>query len=247
MFNFTFDRRTMYTILAVLMIIGILEYIMVPGKLLSLLISVPGVLIAITFHEFAHAYVADKLGDDTARREGRLSLNPKDHLDPIGTLMLLVAGFGWGKPVHVDPRNYSRKMSMEKGEALVSIAGPIMNFILAFIFALIYCAIYKFGSVSFLGSTLGSTTLLVVSGVISINIGLGVFNLIPLPPLDGSKVILPFLPQKAKNWFVNNEQIFYIVFVVLWITNLEGYIITPAITGVSSGILGLAKLIFRLG
>ena len=144
MFNFTFDRKTMYTILAVLMIIGILEYIMVPGKLLSLLISVPGVLIAITFHEFAHAYVADKLGDDTARREGRLSLNPKDHLDPIGTLMLLVAGFGWGKPVHVDPRNYSRKMSMEKGEALVSIAGPIMNFILAFIFALIYCAIYKF-------------------------------------------------------------------------------------------------------
>ena len=236
MFNFTFDRRTMYTILAVLMIIGILEYIMVPGKLLSLLISVPGVLIAITFHEFAHAYVADKLGDDTARREGRLSLNPKDHLDPIGTLMLLVAGFGWGKPVHVDPRNYSRKMSMEKGEALVS-----------FIFALIYCAIYKFGSVTFLSSTLGSTTLLVVSGVISINIGLGVFNLIPLPPLDGSKVILPFLPQKAKSWFVNNEQIFYIVFVVLWITNLAGYIITPAITGVSSGILGLAKLIFRLG
>jgi len=171
MFNFTFDRKTMYTILAVLMIIGILEYIMVPGKLLSLLISVPGVLIAITFHEFAHAYVADKLGDDTARREGRLSLNPKDHLDPIGTLMLLVAGFGWGKPVHVDPRNYSRKMSMEKGEALVSIAGPIMNFILAFIFALIYCAIYKFGSVTFLSSTLGSTTLLVVSGVISINIG----------------------------------------------------------------------------
>lgn len=198
MFNFTFDRKTMYTILAVLMIIGILEYIMVPGKLLSLLISVPGVLIAITFHEFAHAYVADKLGDDTARREGRLSLNPKDHLDPIGTLMLLVAGFGWGKPVHVDPRNYSRKMSMEKGEALVSIAGPIMNFILAFIFALIYCAIYKFGSVTFLSSTLGSTTLLVVSGVISINIGLGVFNLIPLPPLDGSKVILPFYHKKLK-------------------------------------------------
>ncbi len=99
----------------------------------------------------------------------------------------------------------------------------------------------------FLSSTLGNTTLLVVSGVISINIGLGVFNLIPLPPLDGSKVILPFLPQKAKSWFVNNEQIFYIVFVVLWITNLAGYIITPAITGVSSGILGLAKLIFRLG
>ena len=86
-----------------------------------------------------------------------------------------------------------------------------------------------------------------VAYIITMNIGLGVFNLIPLPPLDGSKVILPFLPQKAKNWFINNEQIFYIIFVVLWITNLAGYIITPAITGVSNGILGLAKLIFRLG
>ena len=236
----------MYTILAVLMIIGILEYIMVPGKLLSLLISVPGVLIAITFHEFAHAYVADKLGDDTARREGRLSLNPKDHLDPIGTLMLLVAGFGWGKPVHVDPRNYSRKMSMEKGEALVSIAGPIMNFILAFIFALIYCAIYKFGSVTFLSSTLGSTTLLVVSGVISINIGLGVFNLIPLPPLDGSKIFLPILPRGAKTWFIENERIFYIIFLVIWISGIAGNMISPLISKMTSAILGIALKIFGL-
>ena len=247
MFNFNFDKRTMYIIIGIMLVFLVVQYATNPSQLLGLLLSAPGVLIAITFHEFAHGYAAYKLGDDTAKRQGRLSLNPFAHLDPIGTLMLLVAGFGWGKPVHVDPRNYSRKMSMEKGEALVSIAGPIMNFILAFIFALIYCAIYKFGSVTFLSSTLGSTTLLVVSGVISINIGLGVFNLIPLPPLDGSKVILPFLPQKAKSWFVNNEQIFYIVFVVLWITNLAGYIITPAITGVSSGILGLAKLIFRLG
>ena len=223
MFNFTFDRKTMYTILAVLMIIGILEYIMVPGKLLSLLISVPGVLIAITFHEFAHAYVADKLGDDTARREGRLSLNPKDHLDPIGTLMLLVAGFGWGKPVHVDPRNYSRKMSMEKGEALVSIAGPIMNFILAFIFALIYCAIYKFGSVTFLSSTLGSTTLLVVSGVISINIGLGVFNLIPLPPLDGSKVLFSFLPDDKYYKFIDGAPWMNLLFILLIFSGLLDY------------------------
>ena len=247
MFNFNFDKKTMYIIIGIMLLFLVMQYATNPGQLLGLLLSAPGVLIAITFHEFAHGYAAYKLGDDTAKRQGRLSLNPFAHLDPIGTLMLLVAGFGWGKPVHVDPRNYSRKMSMEKGEALVSIAGPIMNFIMAFIFALIYCAVYKFGSMTFLSSTLGSTTLLVLSGVISINIGLGVFNLIPLPPLDGSKVILPFLPQKAKNWFVNNEQIFYIVFVVLWITNLAGYIITPAITGVSSGILGLAKLIFRLG
>ncbi len=246
MFNFSFDRRTMYIIVGVLILIGVLQYLANPGQLYGLLISIPGVLIAITFHEFAHAFTADKLGDDTARREGRLSLNPKDHIDPIGGLMLLVAGFGWGKPVHVNPRNYTRKMSMEKGEAIVSIAGPIMNFVLAFVFALIYCAIYKFADVTFFTSTVGNAVILIVAGVISINIGLGIFNLIPLPPLDGSKVLIPFLPYKAKEWFINNEQLFYIIFVLIWLTGIAGNIITPAIQAVSDGILSLAQLIFGL-
>ena len=136
---------------------------------------------------------------------------------------------------------------MEKGEAIVSAAGPLMNIILAFIFTLIYCAIKKFAGVAFLTSTIGNIVELIIFYTISANVGLGVFNLIPLPPLDGSKILMPFLPYNAKQWFINNEQIFYIVFVVLWITNLAGYIITPAIAGVSNGILGLAKLIFRLG
>ena len=97
MFNFSFDRRTLQIIIGVLILIAVIQYIMNPGSIISLLISIPGVLIAITFHEFAHAFVADKLGDDTARREGRLSLNPKDHIDPIGMLLLLTAGFGWGE------------------------------------------------------------------------------------------------------------------------------------------------------
>ena len=147
MFNFSFDRRIIYIILGIMVLSMVVQYLANPGMLFSLLISVPGVLIAITFHEFAHAFVADKLGDDTARREGRLSLNPLDHLDPIGTVLLLFAGFGWGKPVHVNPRNYTRKMSMEKGEALVSIAGPVMNFLLAIIFAIIYYGIYKFHNI----------------------------------------------------------------------------------------------------
>ena len=185
-------------------------------------------------------------GDDTAKSQGRLSLNPFAHLDPVGTLMLLVAGFGWGKPVEVDPRNYTRKISMEKGEAIVSLAGPLMNFILAIIFTLIYCAIYKFASTAFMVSTIGTVIMLLISSTISINIGLGVFNLIPLPPLDGSKIIMPFLPYKAKEFFVNNEQIFYIIFVLIWITGIAGTIITPAINWVSKGIIGLGKIIFRL-
>ena len=247
MFNFQFDRKTIYIIIAVLAVAAIVQYTSNPGALLSLLISIPGVLIAITFHEFAHALAADKLGDDTARREGRLSLNPFDHLDPVGSFMLLVAGFGWGKPVHVNPTNYTRKMSMEKGEAIVSIAGPLMNIVLAFIFALIYCAVYKFGSMSFLASTVGGVILLILSTIVAVNIGLGVFNLIPLPPLDGSKVIMPFLPYKAKQWFMNNQSVFYIIFVIIWITGIAGTIISPAINWVANGILGLAKAIFGLG
>lgn len=246
MFNFSFDKRTMYIIIAVMVGIMLLQYVSNPGQLIGLLLSAPGVLIAITFHEFAHGYAAYKLGDNTAKNEGRLSLNPLDHLDPIGTLMLLVAGFGWGKPVHVNPRNYTRKMSMEKGEAIVSLAGPLMNFVLAIIFTLIYCAIYKFGSISFVTSNIGGIIILLISSTISINIGLGVFNLIPLPPLDGSKIIMPFLPYKAKEFFINNEQIFYIIFVLIWITGIAGTIITPAITGISKGIFSLGKIIFKI-
>ena len=246
MFNFSFDKRVIYIILAIMVLSTIVNYATNPGALFGLIVSIPAVLIARTFHEFVHGYAAYKLGDDTAKNEGRLSLNPFDHLDPIGSLMLLFAGFGWGKPVHVNPRNYTRKISMEKGEAIVSIAGPAMNLLLALLFSLIYCAIYKFANISFLGSSVGKVIILLISATISTNIGLGVFNLIPLPPLDGSKVIMPFLPFKAKQWFVNNEQIFYIIFVVIWITGIAGIIITPAINVVSTGILNLARMIFGI-
>lgn len=247
MFNFSFDKKIIYIILGIMVLSMVVQYVSDPGMLISLLVSIPGVLIAITFHEFAHAFVADKLGDDTARREGRLSLNPFDHLDPIGTLLLLFAGFGWGKPVHVNPTNYTRKMSMEKGEALVSIAGPVMNFILAIIFAIVYYLIYKFADAAFLISTTWKVIKSLLLATISINIGLGVFNLIPLPPLDGSKIIMPLLPYNAKQWFINNEKIFYIIFVVIWITGLAGTIISPVINLVNTGIHNLARLITGIG
>lgn len=244
MFNFSLDKRVVYVVIAIMVLTTLVNYITNPGALFGLLLSIPGVLVAITFHEFAHGFVAYKLGDNTAKDEGRLSLNPLDHLDPIGTLMLLFAGFGWGKPVHVNPRNYTRKISMEKGEAIVSSAGPIMNILLAIIFTLIYFAVKKYASVAFLSSTVGGIILLLIVSIISTNIGLGVFNLIPLPPLDGSKIIMPFLPYKAKEFFVNNEQIFSLIFVVLWVTGIAGIIITPVINWVTSGILSLGQLIF---
>ena len=244
MFNFSFDNRIVYIIIAIMVLSTVGKYIGNPGVLFGLLVGIPGVLLAITFHEFAHGYAAYKLGDNTAKNEGRLNLNPLNHLDPIGTLMLLLAGFGWGKPVHVNPTNYTRKMSMEKGEAIVSVAGPLTNIILAFILALIYEALIKFASTEFLVSTVGYVIKLIIESAISINIGLGVFNLIPLPPLDGSKIIMPFLPYNAKQWFRNNEQIFYIIFVVIWITDIASIIISPAIGGISAGIKTIAQAIF---
>lgn len=246
MFNFSFDKRIVYIIIAIMVLSTISGYMRNPGELFALLVSIPGVLVAITFHEFAHGLAAYKLGDNTAKNEGRLSLNPLDHLDPIGTLMLLLAGFGWGKPVHVNPTQYTRKISMEKGEAIVSFAGPLTNIILAFVFALIYGAMIKLASAGFLLSKVGNIIQLIIASTISINIGLGVFNLIPLPPLDGSKIIMPFLPYNAKQWFRNNEQIFYIIFVVIWITNIASIIISPAISGISSGIMTITKMIFSI-
>ncbi|MCI8384191.1 MAG: site-2 protease family protein [Clostridia bacterium] len=246
MFNFSFDKRMIYFIIGIMVLSTISKYIANPNAIFALLVSVPGVLIAITFHEFAHGYSAYKLGDNTAKNEGRLSLNPLDHLDPIGTLMLLLAGFGWGKPVHVNPTQYTRKISMEKGEAIVSLAGPATNIVLAFLLALIYGAMVKFSSETFLLSTVGSIVLLILNSAIAINIGLGVFNLIPLPPLDGSKIIMPLLPYNAKQWFRNNEQIFYIVFVVIWITGIASIMIAPPIHWISTGIMTLTKMIFGI-
>ena len=241
-----FDKRTLYIIMAIMLLWGLSGYLASPEKLLGLLFTIPGVLIAITFHEFAHAKVADMLGDDTPRREGRISLNPLAHIDPIGFIMLLFAGFGWGKPVNVNPRNYNRDISMEKADAIVSIAGPAMNIILAFVFTAIYFIIYKTCGVLIVTNQALSIIMQMIGYTISINIGLGIFNLIPLPPLDGSKVIKPFLPYNAKEWFENNERIFYIIFVILWITGIAGTIISPIINVVYTGIFNLAKLIFRV-
>ena len=246
MFNFSFDKRIVYIIIVIMVLSTLVQYATTPGALFILLLSIPGVLIAITFHEFAHGLAAYKLGDNTAKNEGRLSLNPLDHLDPIGTLMLLFAGFGWGKPVHVNPMNYTRKISMEKGEAIVSVAGPLMNILLAFVLAIIYYAVNKFAGVAFLDSTVGEITMSIIIYAIATNIGLGVFNLIPLPPLDGSKIIMPFLPYNAKQWFRNNEYIFYIVFVVIWITGIASMIISPAITGITNGIMSLVQMMFGM-
>ena len=240
---YNFDKRILYAILAVMVIYGLSGFLTDTNSILNLLYSIPAILIAITFHEYAHAKVADILGDDTPRIEGRLSLNPIDHIDPVGFIMLIFAGFGWGKPVRVNPRNYNRDMSMEKADSLVSIAGPLTNFVLAIIFTIIYFLIYKIKGQQIMDTKAGSIIMTMIMYTITINIGLGVFNLIPLPPLDGSKVIKPFLSYNVKQWFENNERIFYFIFIALWVTGIAGNIISPIIKVIFRGLMKLGSFI----
>lgn len=240
---FNIDKRILYIIIAIFTVSTIVQYIQNPMELLALLLTLPGVIVAITFHEFAHAFVADKLGDDTPRRQGRLNLNPLSHIDPVGFFMLIFAHFGWGKPVEINPANFNRKRSMSAQEALVALAGPVMNLIIAIVLTIILFTITTF-TPTFILSTTGMLIGLTFQMAISVNIGLGVFNLIPLPPLDGSKILMHFLPYNAKTWFENNVQIFYIVFIVLWVTNLISYIISPVINIVSTGIYSMVSALF---
>ena len=186
-FNF-FDRKTLYIIIGILALLSLASY-GIEG-IFDLILSVPAVLIAITVHECGHAIAAYKLGDDTAYRQGRISLNPLDHIDPLGLAMLLFAHIGWGRPVQVDPRNYNRNISVEKADAIVSFAGPLMNFITALIFALIYCAIFKFAGAGFIFSEIGSSIIIpIVIYVITLNIGVNYKSLLITGPNTGGKTV----------------------------------------------------------
>lgn len=241
MFHFSSDKKTLYIILGIMIVLGLVG--MTKGDLLVLLLTLPGVIVAITFHEFAHAYAAYKLGDDTPKMQGRLNLNPLSHMDPVGFVLLVFAHFGWGRPVQINPRNFDKKYSMSTGEAIVSVAGPLMNFVLAIAFTIIYFAIYKFIP-SFVLSQVGWIVMIILQSTIVVNIGLGVFNLIPLPPLDGSKIFRNFMSYNVKAWFDKYQNVFYIIFLVIWITGLAGTIISPIITFISNGLFSLIGLLF---
>ena len=159
--------------------------------------------------------------------------------------MLIFVHFGWGKPVEINPTNFNRKRSMSAQEAIVAFAGPLMNILIAIVLPIILYTIGKFAP-GFALTKVGFFVVLTIQLAIQVNIGLGVFNLVPLPPLDGSKILMHFLPYNAKTWFKNNENTFYIIFLVLWITNIVSYIIDPVIAVTSNGIYALVSGIFGL-
>ena len=185
-----------------------------PLYLVSIVISL---LVALTVHEYSHARVALSYGDPTAKGQGRLTLNPISHLDPIGTLMILIAGFGWARPVPINPMRFR---DLRKGLLWVSLAGPISNFILAFISLLIYILAFNYGVRSDFFQVLMLT-------MVQLNMVLGIFNLIPLPPLDGSKILQTFLPPAALRSYQQIEPYAPIILILLIVTGAFRLVLFP--------------------
>ncbi len=184
----------------------------------SLLYSLPGIVAAFTIHECAHALAAYIMGDNTAKQYGRLTLNPIAHIDPLGFLCLIVTRrFGWAKPVPVNDLNFKDR---KKGMLIVSLAGPMSNFITAMLIAVSYALFYP---------RLGSAMIEILQIAYIINLSIGVFNLIPIPPLDGSKILEVFLSNKQKFFIRKYAMYSNIIIILLIFSGVIGMILGPAI------------------
>ncbi|MBR3836651.1 MAG: site-2 protease family protein [Clostridia bacterium] len=185
------------------------------NRILDILLTLPVILIALSVHEMMHGYAAYRLGDPTAKYMGRLSMNPLRHIDPIGFISLLVFRIGWAKPVSVDPRYFKKP---KRDMALTALAGPLSNFALAFLSSFLYVFLYGLGiRHQLFGATPTPYYFLVTMAgyMVSINLGLGVFNLIPVPPLDGSKILYAFLPYQVLYKIAPYERYFQFVMILL--------------------------------
>ena len=193
------------------------------ADLIQFLVRLLIIFLILPLHEYAHAWTAYKLGDDTANYQGRMTLNPIAHLDLAGAVCLMLFGFGWAKPVPIDPSRFSRKHSIRFGVAITALAGPVSNLIAALV-GMNLMQIYQLTDVYQQANTGEMTPAYVVwlmlDYFIDINIGLAVFNLIPIPPLDGSKVLGYFTSAKVDEWFRRNYQVVRIVFLVILITGV---------------------------
>ncbi|HOQ09597.1 MAG TPA: site-2 protease family protein [Syntrophomonadaceae bacterium] len=189
-----------------------------------MLISLPAIIIGLTFHEYAHGLAADYLGDDTPYYQGRLTLNPLPHIDWLGFLMLLLAGFGWAKPVQVNP--YKLKGGVKNGMMLVSLAGPVMNILLALLSMIALRLVLPYQ-----GQEWANYTIMLIYPLIQINLVLAVFNLVPIPPLDGSKILAGLLPDRGAAVMYTLEQYGTLILLLLLITGVISSILGPLVRG----------------
>jgi len=198
-------------------------------KLYYIAVSVIPIMFSIIFHEVAHGWMADRLGDPTARERGRLTLNPVPHIDPVGSILvpivlMILPGkflFGWAKPVPFNPNRFYQHINMRKGTMWVAAAGPLSNLLLATISTVIYVLLFNF---------FPNKVLLDFFGVaIFINILLGFFNMIPIPPLDGSKVLMGILPREYDRFFFSIERYGFFILIGLMATGILNMLLYPVV------------------
>jgi Zn-dependent protease len=203
----------------------------------GLILKLPALLVAVTVHELAHALVADRLGDPTARRLGRITLNPLPHIDPLGALAFMLAGFGWAKPVPVNAQNLRHPV---RDMAYVAVAGPLSNFATAFVALVAVRLLGQAGGlVPFVAEPLGG----ILFWVYVFNLALGIFNLIPLPPLDGGH-FLPYLFPRASWGFVHQlEQAGPFILILLVLSGATRYVVQPVFDLVSRFYVSVVRLL----
>jgi len=209
-------------------------------SILNIILIIPGMLIAFTFHEYAHAYVADKLGDKTPRFQGRLTLNPVSHIDPIGFIAVLIFRFGWAKPVQTNPSAYK---NYYKDDLKVSLAGPIANFLVAIVMAVILGLFARFGY-KILPESLAGVLFSMIQLAVVVNVNIGLFNLIPIPGLDGFSLLRDLKP----NTFHRYEEKFYQyqMLIMLALIFVGGRIIQIPASFILKGLMILASQVVNL-
>ncbi|MBR3498580.1 MAG: site-2 protease family protein [Selenomonadaceae bacterium] len=188
------------------------------GFLTNLVAGLPGIVIAMVIHEYSHARVADALGDFTPRMQGRLTLNPAAHVDPLGLAMLFLVHFGWAKPVQINPMNFSNP---RRDDILVSLAGPASNLITSFVALIILVLLAK------LDFPLSEGLLVVFNLIIVYNINFAIFNMLPIPPLDGSHILRNLLPYEMARAYAQLERYSFIFLLIILMTPVLSYIFVP--------------------
>lgn len=194
------------------------------GWFLNEILMIPGIVIGLSFHEYAHAAVAYKLGDPTPKFQNRLTVNPMAHLDIFGFIALLLVGFGWGKPVEINAYNFKKP---RRDEFLVSIAGVSMNLILAIGFSLIFRILHQTTGISMFSTGVEGYIGMIIYYIISINVILMLFNLLPVPPLDGFGIVTELFDLKRKPWYPMVYSNGFFILMILIVLNVTGLILRP--------------------
>ena len=213
------------------------------NSILDMLMIIPAIIIGISFHEYAHAMAAIALGDNTPKAQGRDTLNPIAHIDPIGFICLLIAHFGWGRPVQIDVRNFKKPL---RDQMLVALAGPVMNLVISFVSLIIYNIVLNLNLLNGLNETVALMIDAVLTYMVIINVSLFIFNLLPLPHFDGTKVLMYFLPTKGQIVLLKLERYSFIVFLLIILTDIPELIVTPILFGILNGMQWLINLVIGL-